>query len=155
MPGARAEEVDLIAKLNDSVNLLEQAGEVSFVKDFQDMKELFVYADKEQLLIVFSNLLQNGIQAVPKERKPEIKLKVEELTEFVKVTITDNGRGIPGDLKDKLFIPNFTTKTSGMGLGLAIVKNIIVNAGGEIGYETELNKGTTFYVTFPLFRKSE
>jgi signal transduction histidine kinase len=42
-----------------------------------------------------------------------------------------------------------------MGLGLAIVRNIVVNAGGEIGYETELNKGTTFYVTFPLFRKSE
>ncbi|MCK5029097.1 MAG: GHKL domain-containing protein [Bacteroidales bacterium] len=155
MPGARAEEVDLIAKLNDSVNLLEQTGEVSFVKDFQDMKELFVYADKEQLLIVFSNLLQNGIQAVPKERKAEIKLKVEKQKEFVKVTIKDNGRGIPDDLKDKLFIPNFTTKTSGMGLGLAIVKNIIVNAGGEIGYETELNKGTTFYVTFPLYKKSE
>jgi len=155
MPGARAEEVDLIAKLNDSVNLLEQTGEVNFVKDFKDMKELFVYADKEQLLIVFSNLLQNGIQAVPKERKAEINLKVEKQNEFVKVTIRDNGLGIPDELKDKLFIPNFTTKTSGMGLGLAIVRNIIVNAGGEIGYETELNKGTTFYVTFPLYRKSE
>ena len=155
MPGARAEEVDLIAKLNDSVNLLEQTGEVTFIKDFQEMKELFVYADKEQLLIVFSNLLQNGIQAVPKERKAEIQLKVEKQNEFVKVTFKDNGTGIPDDLKDKLFIPNFTTKTSGMGLGLAIVRNIVVNAGGEIGYETELNKGTTFYVTFPLYRKSE
>lgn len=155
MPGARAEEVDLIAKLNDSVNLLEQTGEVNFIKDFQEMKELFVFADKEQLLIVFSNLLQNGIQAVPKERKAEIQLKVEKQNEFVKVTIKDNGIGIPDDLKDKLFIPNFTTKTSGMGLGLAIVRNIVVNAGGEIGYETEVNKGTTFYVTFPLYRKSE
>jgi signal transduction histidine kinase len=65
--------------------------------------------------------------------------------------VNDNGVGIPDELKEKLFRPNFTTKSSGMGLGLAIVKNIVENSGGSIGYETRLNQGTSFFVTFPAF----
>jgi signal transduction histidine kinase len=66
------------------------------------------------------------------------------------VRISDNGKGIAEELGDKLFQPNFTTKSSGMGLGLAIVKSIIDNADGKISYETELNKGTTFIVELPM-----
>ena len=62
----------------------------------------------------------------------------------------DNGKGIPEDIREKLFTPNFTTKSSGMGLGLAIVKNIIESSGGKIWFETEINSGTTFYVSLPL-----
>lgn len=154
MPRARAEEVNIIAKLSDSINLLESTENVNFEVDYQGVEELYVYADKEQVLIVFSNLIQNGIQAVPKERDANIKIKVEEINEKVRISISDNGSGVPEDLREKLFIPNFTTKSSGMGLGLAIVKNIIVNAGGEIWYETEMNVGTTFYVTFPVYKPS-
>lgn len=162
MPRARAEEVDIVAKLNETINLFENTENVTFHTDFQDVKELFVYADKEQVLIVFSNLIQNGIQAVPKERNPEITIGLKVIKDHVKIRIRDNGKGIPDELKEKLFIPNFTTKSSGMGLGLAIVKNIVVNAGGEIWYETQLDKpdknqegGTTFYVTFPIYKTSE
>jgi nitrogen fixation/metabolism regulation signal transduction histidine kinase len=154
MPRARAEEVNIIAKLSDSINLLESTENVKFETDFGGVKELYVYADKEQVLIVFSNLIQNGIQAVPKGRDAVIRIKAEELNDQVKISISDNGSGVPADLRDKLFIPNFTTKTSGMGLGLAIVKNIVVNAGGEIWYETEMNTGTTFFVTFPIYKQS-
>jgi len=162
MPRARAEEVDIIAKLNETINLFESTENVKFITDFKNIDELFVYADKEQLLIVFSNLIQNGIQAVPKGRDAEIKIGIEVIKDYVKISIKDNGRGIPDDLKDKLFIPNFTTKSSGMGLGLAIVKNIVVNAGGEIWYETQqeddLNHKqgqTSFYVTFPIYKQTE
>lgn len=162
MPRARAEEVDIVAKLNETINLFENTENVNFYTDFDEIKELFVYADKEQALIVFSNLIQNGIQAVPKNRNAEIKIGLKLINDYVKISIRDNGKGIPDDLKDKLFIPNFTTKSSGMGLGLAIVKNIVVNAGGEIWYETQLDQpkenkegGTTFYVTFPVYKTSE
>ncbi|PLX17876.1 MAG: sensor histidine kinase, partial [Marinilabiliales bacterium] len=154
MPRARAEEVNIIAKLSDSINLLESTENVQFETDFKGIEELYVFADKEQVLIVFSNLIQNGIQAVPKGREAVIKIKAEEIKDNVKISITDNGSGVPEELKDKLFIPNFTTKSSGMGLGLAIVKNIIVNAGGEIWYETQMDVGTTFYVTFPVYKQS-
>ena len=66
------------------------------------------------------------------------------------VMIQDNGAGIEEDMQSKIFQPNFTTKNSGMGMGLAIVKNIIINAGGKIWFQSELNKGTTFYVSLPL-----
>ena len=64
--------------------------------------------------------------------------------------IQDNGSGIEEEKQSKIFQPNFTTKNSGMGMGLAIVKNIIDNAGGKIWFQSELNKGTTFYVSLPL-----
>jgi len=63
--------------------------------------------------------------------------------------VKDNGAGIPDDLREKIFVPNFTTKTSGMGLGLAMVKNIIETSNGKIWFETELEKGTVFYVSLP------
>jgi signal transduction histidine kinase len=66
------------------------------------------------------------------------------------IMIQDNGAGIEEELQSKIFQPNFTTKNSGMGMGLAIVHNIIVNAGGKIWFQSELNKGTTFYVSLPL-----
>lgn len=162
MPKAKAEEVNIINKLADIIHLFENTKNVKFDTDFNDLKELYVYADKEQLLIVFSNLIKNGIQAVPKERDALIKIKVKEIKDYIKICIADNGKGIPDELKEKLFIPNFTTKSSGMGLGLAIVKNIVENAGGEIWYETTLeniSKGvvgkTSFFVTFPIYKQIE
>ncbi|MFT5902800.1 MAG: two-component system nitrogen regulation sensor histidine kinase NtrY [Bacteroidia bacterium] len=53
-------------------------------------------------------------------------------------------------MKGKIFVPNFTTKSSGMGLGLAMVKNIIESANGEISFVSEIGKGTTFFVSLPL-----
>jgi signal transduction histidine kinase len=57
--------------------------------------------------------------------------------------------GIPDDQKEKIFSPNFTTKTGGMGLGLAMVKNIVESYQGKIWFESEQGSGTTFFVEFP------
>ena len=59
---------------------------------------------------------------------------------------------IADDFKDKIFRPNFTTKSSGMGLGLSICKQIIESAGGSISFESELGIGTTFKVTLPAVK---
>ena len=162
MPRAKAEEVNIIAKLTDTVSLFENTENVKFDTNFHNLEELYVFADKEQLLIVFSNLIKNGIQAVPKERDAIITIRVEIIDDHVKISIRDNGTGIPQDLKEKLFIPNFTTKSSGMGLGLAIVKNIVENAKGNIWYETKIDNisngesgVTSFFVTFPIYKQSE
>jgi two-component system nitrogen regulation sensor histidine kinase NtrY len=68
----------------------------------------------------------------------------------VKVEIQDNGSGVPEEIQENIFIPNFTTKSKGMGLGLAMVKNIIENHGGEIWFKTKKDEGTTFYLTFKV-----
>ena len=63
--------------------------------------------------------------------------------------VSDNGKGIPKELHNKIFSPNFSTKNSGMGLGLAISKKIVEQFGGTIDFVSELDKGTTFTLVFP------
>jgi signal transduction histidine kinase len=65
------------------------------------------------------------------------------------VTIKDNGNGIPEQMREKIFEPNFTTKSSGTGLGLAFVKNAIENAGGKVWFDTKIDIGTTFFINLP------
>jgi signal transduction histidine kinase len=109
-----------------------------------------VNADREQLSRAIINLVKNGIQAVPEERKGIIQINLSRREHMAVISVSDNGEGIPPDLRDKLFSPSFTTKTSGMGLGLAIVKNIVENFTGKIWFETEHKKGTTFYLEIPI-----
>lgn len=105
-----------------------------------------VVADKDQLLRVFNNLIKNAQQAIPEtvEGKITIKLYMQDTSYIVKVT--DNGVGISADIQPKIFVPNFTTKNSGMGLGLAIVKSIVEECKGKIWFETKEGKGTSFFV---------
>ena len=67
----------------------------------------------------------------------------------VRINVKDNGEGIAPEMQSRIFIPNFTTKTSGTGLGLAMCKGIIEQAKGKIWFETEKGKGTTFHVELP------
>ena len=110
---------------------------------------VFVLADREQLIQVFNNLLKNAIQSIPSDRAGKIEVGLDTTTDEVHVHIRDNGKGIADDIKDKLFTPNFTTKSTGMGLGLSISQNMVRIAGGEITFETEMDKGTVFHVQLP------
>jgi len=69
----------------------------------------------------------------------------------MRISISDNGAGIPELDRERLFEPNFTTKSSGMGLGLAITKSILENYGGEISFQSTAGE-TTFFVDLPLSR---
>ncbi len=69
---------------------------------------------------------------------------------MVVISIKDHGDGIEPSLRDKIFYPNFTTKTSGTGLGLAMCKGIVEAMKGEIWFETETGNGTTFFVKLPV-----
>ena len=66
------------------------------------------------------------------------------------VEVQDNGTGIAEVDRERIFQPNFTTKTSGMGLGLAMVQRIVENAGGRVRFNTRVGEGTTFFVSLPL-----
>ncbi|MBL7767180.1 MAG: HAMP domain-containing histidine kinase [Chitinophagaceae bacterium] len=118
--------------------------------------EIYVFADKSQLIRVFTNILQNAIQAIPETRKGNISLTVSKAKDnYVCLSITDNGEGITPEMGKKLFEPYFTTKSSGTGLGLAMCKDIIEQFGGKIKYESELNKETTFHIYLPIFELDE
>ncbi|MFN2428384.1 MAG: sensor histidine kinase, partial [Cryomorphaceae bacterium] len=66
-----------------------------------------------------------------------------------RLSVADSGTGIPEELKERIFMPNFTTKTRGMGLGLAISKNIVEQSGGEIWFESKPDDGTVFHIWLP------
>jgi signal transduction histidine kinase len=111
---------------------------------------MFLYTDKDKIVRVFNNILKNAIQSIPAGKNGDIYVAIKKsLNSEVFIEIADNGKGIPDEIKDKLFSPNFTTKSTGSGLGLAICKKIIENISGEIWFESIENKGTTFYIRIP------
>lgn len=112
--------------------------------------ELNIIADKTQMNRLFSNLLVNAFDACAGKENCKIEFKEKIDKNNVIISISDNGSGIPDEMKNKIFIPNFTTKSSGTGLGLAMCKNIVEQSGGAIWFETVINEGTTFFVTLPL-----
>jgi two-component system nitrogen regulation sensor histidine kinase NtrY len=152
MPKAHNQRIDLVQKIKNTTGLFSNIRNIDIRTNFHNNKKVLVYADKEQLSRVFINLLKNAIQSVPEDQKGIIEVELMTEGDSALVKIRDNGKGIPDELKDRLFMPNFTTKSSGMGLGLAIVKNIIESCNGRIDFETQQGKGTTFIIRLPVFR---
>ena len=110
-----------------------------------------VFVDRSQMISVFNNLIKNAVQSIPEDRVGVIEVILQEEFGHIKVMVMDNGSGIPEDIREKVFVPNFTTKNSGTGLGLAITRQIIETAGGTINFESVEGKGTTFYITLPAY----
>ena len=150
MPKGQDEEVDLIEKIENSIQLFSNTDNVTINKDFGGITSLHIIADREQTSRIFINIIKNASQAIPNDRKGKIDIVLITKKSSVIVKIQDNGSGISEEQKKQLFIPSFTTKSSGMGMGLPIVKNIIEGSGGKIWFETELNIGTKFFIEFPI-----
>jgi two-component system nitrogen regulation sensor histidine kinase NtrY len=155
MPKAKNQKIDLIQKIKNTTGLFTNVKNIDIKTNFHNNKNVIVFADKEQLSRVFINLLKNAIQSIPEDIRGKIEIDLMTNKDTANVKIKDNGKGIPDEQKDKLFMPNFTTKTSGMGLGLAIVKNIVESCNGKIDFETELDKGTTFIIELPLYKEGD
>ncbi|MBN2274281.1 MAG: GHKL domain-containing protein [Bacteroidales bacterium] len=149
MPRAVTERVNLTERLRSTLDLFSNTENVDFSLSCSD-ENICVMADKEQISRVFINLIKNAIQAIPDKKQGIIKLNLEKTDRKAVFSISDNGRGIPDELMDKMFTPNFTTKSSGMGMGLAIVKNIVETCKGNISFHTDIKQGTTFTVEIPL-----
>lgn len=151
MPRANFEKVNVCDILQNSISLFHDTENTELEFKNETLEEDWVWADKEQLLRVFNNLLKNAVQSIPEHQKGKIQILLAKEENNYKVTIADNGSGISTDNLHKIFVPNFTTKNGGMGLGLAMVKNIVENTGGHIRFETQLHKGTTFFVYLPCY----
>jgi len=148
MPKPQNVDFDL-QRLLESVTTIfaeEEAGRVGLTSDLTAAP---VHADRDHLTRVFNNLIKNGLQAIPDERKGLIQVTLTQHEHYFLITVIDNGKGIPEDIQHKVFSPNFTTKSSGTGLGLAMSRQMIEQAGGRIYFETELGVGTTFFVEIP------
>lgn len=113
-----------------------------------------IYADPNSLNSIFQNLVSNSIKFT--NQGGEISILVNELDHNDQIIVSDTGIGIDEKTKQSLYNLGYTTKDLdgkfSTGMGLTIVKNYIDKHGGEINVESELNKGTTFYITLPKYR---
>lgn len=119
--------------------------------DFKGCKDAIVSAPKPQLSRVVVNLVNNAVQACEGEAEPAVRLRVSVNGAVCVLTVEDNGPGVSEENVEKIFTPNFTTKTSGHGLGLAICRSVLERCGGSIEYSRSASLGgACFTVKYPL-----
>jgi len=119
------------------------------VKTFFELEKVpKVKVDREQIRRVFSNIIANAFEAMPKGG--ELFLNLRKEGDKVIVEIKDTGVGIPDDMKEKIFDPLFTTKRKGTGFGLSVSRSIMENHEGAIRVESEEGKGAKFILEFPI-----
>jgi two-component system nitrogen regulation sensor histidine kinase NtrY len=145
------EVFDLHEMLQSLASLYNAGGNLDF-KWTPVEQRVLLFADRTQLNRLFTNLLQNAVEACANRDHRIIRINEQLNGENIIISVTDNGEGIPEQTQSRIFTPNFTTKTSGTGLGLAMSKGIVEQAKGEIWFVTKEDAGTTFYVKIPLLR---
>jgi len=148
MPDTRLERINIFEMLNQAITIFVQMDNIK-INYQQPEAPFYIRADRDQLLRCFNNLLKNAIEATQTRNPGIIDISYVISKNNILLSIKDNGNGIPEQLRDKIFEPNFTTKSSGTGLGLAFVKNSIENADGRVWFETIQGVGTTFYLSLP------
>jgi signal transduction histidine kinase len=122
--------------------------EVEVKLDVPELPKVSGY--KDQLSLVWTNLIMNALQAM--EFKGTIEIKAAKLDKFIRVSIRDTGPGIDPSVQDMILKDIVTTKSSGegTGIGLSLVKKMIESQLGRIWFESEPGKGTTFFVELPV-----
>jgi signal transduction histidine kinase len=153
MPDNQPEKTELSALLSNVVLLfnIEAGDRIRFVNHQQT--PCYVFADPKNLSRAFNNLIKNAIQATINKEDGFVEVILKQQDSIYLVVVRDNGIGIPNEEKAKIFLPNFTTKSSGMGIGLSIVHHIISLSNGSITFETEEGRGTSFSVRIPLINR--
>ncbi len=149
--------------IKDSTDFILHGAEVSCRYDFADKLPL-VDIDTNQISQVIQNLVLNALQSMPKggvvtlscavaDGNEIVDTPLDHAREYVRVTISDQGEGIPADIIDKIFDPYFSTKPQGSGLGLSIVHSIISKHDGHIQVDSSPGLNTTFSIFLPASAK--
>jgi two-component system nitrogen regulation sensor histidine kinase NtrY len=146
MPTQQGEKLNIVKAVRLSLEIFK---EKHIVFESENDK-LIVVIDRPQIVRIMTNLIKNAVQACESIKSPTIKVSIKKLSKSVRIIVKDNGAGIPENIRKNIFQPNFTTKSGGMGLGLGMVKNLVNSYEGKIDFESKINKGTSFRITFPL-----
>lgn len=150
MPKANPNKINVVSYLKSAVDLFENTSNVDIVCNCRGIDEVLIMADKEQIKSMLTNVIRNAVQAIPSNKPGMVEVSLEVSGSIARISIKDNGVGVPDSVGEKLFMPTFTTKSSGMGIGLAIVKRIVESAKGSIKYKSKVDRGTTFIIEFPI-----
>ena len=154
-------EIDLDTLLKEEIDLFDSRDNIKF--SYLGLEKATVKGPKPQLTRVFTNLINNAVQAIEnaqteaREKGAEptvgrivVSLRLSSKDGFYDIVFEDNGPGVSDENRSKLFTPNFTTKSNGTGLGLSICRSILEKCNGEILYSKSFSlKGACFTVRFP------
>jgi two-component system nitrogen regulation sensor histidine kinase NtrY len=147
MPAPVIQSLEIISTVKRTIDLHSPTGEITFRTT---MKEAWVMGDIQLLSRTFSNIILNALQAGKPGQGIQVVITIELINSFCRIVFKDNGKGIEPQIADRVFIPHFSTKKTGSGLGLAIAKQAIEQMNGRIWFETQVDKGTAFYIELPL-----
>lgn len=148
MPMPRSERINLVEVLKKSVRLFHE--DKIEIHTNIPRQPVWVMADDQLLGRIFNNLILNAAQAMPEGEVCNLEVELVVTHNKARITFADNGLGIPEEIREKIFIPKFSTKAEGSGIGLAIAKRGVEHAGGSIWFESASGEGTTFFLEFPL-----
>lgn len=146
MPTQQGEKLNIVKAVRLSLEIFKE----KHIVFESDTDRLVIDIDRPQIVRIMTNLIKNAMQACENNKSPLIKVSIKKMSKTVRITVKDNGSGIPLNIRKNIFEPNFTTKSGGMGLGLGMVKNLVNSYGGKIDFESKINKGTIFKITFPI-----
>ncbi|UXP32873.1 HAMP domain-containing histidine kinase [Reichenbachiella agarivorans] len=110
-----------------------------------------VLGDQKLFGRIFNNLILNAFQAMKNKENPWLQVRLKSKDDKILISFMDYGDGIPEDIRDKIFVPNFSTKDTGSGIGLAVAKRGIEHAGGSIWFNSEEGVGATFFIQMDNF----
>jgi signal transduction histidine kinase len=149
---AKIEPLDIVKTLEECAQLVGNQIRLKKVRlNLLVPEELpVVHGDRQLLSQVFTNLMINALDALPEGGEIHISFTARRREGFVAVDVTDNGPGMPEEVREKVFDPFFTTKPKGTGLGLSVSQGIIHKLGGHLLVQSEEGKGTTFTVLLPV-----
>jgi signal transduction histidine kinase len=153
------EKIDLCEVISDSVALMSVRAKDKNQRVWLHAESVPVMANREKIWRVINNLIFNAIKFSPEDSRIDVSLKKNG--NVAKLTIKDQGIGIPPEIKDKVFDAFTLAKRAGtsgeqsFGLGLSISRQIIEAHGGKIGFDTESGKGTTFHIDLPVLETEE
>jgi nitrogen fixation/metabolism regulation signal transduction histidine kinase len=150
LPTPKMEIYDFTQVITETYQLFLNSENHILIKLNIPNSEFLTIGDKKLMQRIIHNLMLNAIQSVEYGKMPIIVLELTQHDQFLIFSILDNGKGIPLDIHDKIFQPNFSTKFNGSGIGLAIAKNGVEFFGGKIWFVSSENVGTKFYIKLPL-----
>ncbi|MCL2502082.1 MAG: ATP-binding protein, partial [Bacteroidales bacterium] len=136
--------------LIEEQRVLFSTGETVKILFTSEVNPAYVMGRKQQLSRVLVNLISNARQALEGRAGGRVRLRLEQTEEMYALHVEDDGPGVPKDLRNRLFKPNFTTKSSGTGLGLAICRSIIEQTQGTISYGSSEWGGACFTILLPI-----
>jgi signal transduction histidine kinase len=139
-------EVDLTKLVTSIFQTIHVPNNITLTIDVKGFPT--IETDATLIRRALTNLVNNAIQAMPDGG--HLQLQAQKTGQQAIIAVSDTGKGIPEEIKPKLFTPLVTTKAKGQGLGLVVVKRFVEALGATITFESEVGKGTTFTITLPL-----